>query len=72
MELNSTPFSLFPRPCLWQSAVARAPSSKQVCDSRPVYVGFVVDKVTLGEIYSPVLLFLVVRIIPPVSVFIYV
>ena len=65
MRLNSTPLSPFPKPCLCQPAVARASSSKQVYRSRPVCVGFVVDKVILGQICLPVLPFLPVCVIVP-------
>ena len=65
MGLNSTVLSPFPRPCLSQPAIVGSSSSKQVYDPKPVFGGFVVDKVTLGQIFLPVFLFLPVRITPP-------
>jgi hypothetical protein len=34
-------------------------------DARPAYVGFVVDKMTLGPVFLPVRQFSLLRIIPP-------
>jgi hypothetical protein len=43
---------------------ARLSAQRPIFDPRPVYVGFLVDKVALGEVYLPVFRFYAVSIIP--------
>jgi hypothetical protein len=58
-------FALKAAPCLTQVADAGLPPRRRGFDPRPVYMGFVVNKVALGQVFLRVLHLSPVSIIPP-------
>jgi hypothetical protein len=49
-----------------QAVSRRPPTTEAQVDPRPVIVGFVVDKLALGQVFPRVLLISIVNFIPPV------
>jgi hypothetical protein len=49
-----------------QAVSGRPPTAEAGCDPRSVHVGFVVNKVALGQVFPRVLRFSPVNLIPPV------